>query len=236
MIVRSGLAHSIHILFDSGHPEGPVSWRLLGSTGVMLASGSVAVPAEAVSLSLTIASEYNTLTPGSLISSRDLEWSYSVAGSQLNGEVRYSVEARPPYGASNDGVRAKLGVAVQDLPDSDISLIRSYINFRDLVGADELSTVADEARQVAIADAIEAQAALNLIPTMAVRIAASEDSGTNAFKRQTVDWGAVAEALSGIINSGVLAVLPNYDPMASAGALFILATPSTDPFTGSGYA
>lgn len=236
MIVRNGLAHSIRVMFESGMPDNDVAWRLLGSTGLELASGSVPIPSDAVSINLLIPPSYNNLAVGALVGSRDFEWTYTVNGEVVNGEERYSIEARPPFGASNDGVRAKLGVEDQDLPDSDISLIRAYIGFRDLVGADLLAALTDEASQLAIADAIEAQAALNLIPTMAVRVATSEDSGTNSFKRQSVDWGAVAEHLAAIVNAGIVTVLPNYDPMASAGALFILATPTTDPFTGSGYA
>lgn len=234
MIVRSGLALSIPVLFSSGHPDGNISWRLLGTAGNELANGSVAVPADAVSINLPIAAEHNTLGGDALFGSRDFEWAYTVGGAVVNGEERYSVEARAPYGASNAGVRSKLGVEPKDLPDGDISLIRAFVGFRDIVTADRLADLADEADMLAVRDAIEAQAALNLIPTMAVRVAVQEDSGTNAYKRQSVDWGAIAEALSGIVNAGILAVNPTYDPTPT-GALFILATPANDPITGGGY-
>jgi hypothetical protein len=234
MIVRSGLALSIPVLFASGVPDAGVAWRLLNGIGVEIASGTVAVPEGAVSLNLPIAAEHNTLGGGSLFASRDFEWSYTIDGAVVNGEERYSVEARAPYGASNAGVRAKLGVELKDLPDGDVSLIRAYIAFRDVVGADRLSATTDEADLLSVRDAIEAQAALNLVPTMAVRVAVSEDSGTNAFKRQAVDWGAIAEGLSSIIDAAVVAVNPTYDP-SPTGALFILATPTTDPITGGTY-
>lgn len=234
MIVRSGLPLSIPVLFSSGHPDGDVSWRLLGTSGDLIASGAVVVPPDALSINLPIASEHNTLAAGSLFASRDFEWSYTTDGAVVNGEERYSVEARAPYGAANAGVRSKLGVEPKDLPDGDISLIRAFVSFRDIVTAERLVAVADDATLLSVRDAIEAQAALNLIPTMAVRVAVSEDSGTNAYKRQSVDWGAIAESLSAIINDAIIAVNPAYDP-SPTGALFILATPSTDPFTGDAY-
>lgn len=236
MIVRSGLALSIPVLFTVGHPDGAVNWRLYGTTGTLLTSGAAVVPADAVSINLPIASAMNTLATGSLYGSRDFEWDYTVGGFVVNGEQRYTIEARAPFGVSHDGVRAKLGVELKDLPDSDISLIRGYIAFRNVVGADDLALITDDAAMLSIRDAIEAQVALSLIPTMAVRIAVSEDSGTNAFKRQEIDWTAVAESLSATISDGILVVIPDYDPLAGAGALFILATPSSDPFTGGTYA
>lgn len=234
MIVRSGLALSIPVFFSSGFPDGPVAWRLLGTAGDEIAAGTVAVPIDAVSINLPIAAEHNTLGSGVLFASRDFEWSYLVEGAVINGEQRYAVEARAPYGASNDGVRSKLGVERKDLPDGDISLIRAFISFRDVVTSPLLAALTDDADLLAVRDAIEAQAALNLIPTMAVRVAVQEDSGTNAFKRQAIDWGAVAEYLSGIISDAIGAVNPAYDPTPT-GALFILATPASDPLTGSTY-
>lgn len=235
MIVRSGLALSIPVLFSTGLPDGDVSWRLFNALGAEIASGTVAVPADAVSLNLPIASEHNTLANGALFGSRDFDWSYTVGGAVVNGEARYSIEARAPYGVSNDGVRSKLGVEAKDLPDGDISLIRAYIGFRDIVTSDLLDAMTDEADLLSVRDAIEAQAALNLIPTMAVRVAVQEDSGTNAYKRQAIDWEAIAQALSATVNDGILVVNPGFDPTPT-GALFILATPTTDPLTGGSYA
>lgn len=235
MIVRSGFGFTVPILFSSGTPDAGVSWRLLDALGVERASGTAAVLPGDVSLNLAVTGSFNQLGFGVLFDSRDLEWTYAVGGQIVNGELRYSIEARAPYGASNSGVRAKLGVEEKDLPDNDISLIRAFVSFRDTVTAVRLAAVTDEADLLAVRDAIEAQAALSLIPTMAVRVAVSEDSGTNAYKRQTVDWGAVAESLSSIIDKAVSAIDPTYSA-APAGTLFVLATPDTDPFTGGTYA
>ena len=78
MIVRSGLALSIPVLFSTGHPDGNVSWRLFGATGGEIASGSVAVPIDALSINLPIAAEHNTLPGAALFGSRDFSWTYTV--------------------------------------------------------------------------------------------------------------------------------------------------------------
>lgn len=234
MIVRSGLALTFPIMFTSGLPIGGVTWTLYGSNGEVLETETAAVPSGAVSLNITVSATLNTLTGGALTGHRDLEWAYEVADGVVSGAQRYSLEARAPLGVANDGVRAKLGVEAKDLPDGDISLIRAYLYFRSLVGADRLAEVTDEAALLTVRDAIEAQAALSLIPTMAVRVAVQEDSGTNMYKRQAVDWEAIAASLSDLVHAGIVAVIPEYDPTPT-GALFILARPASDPITGGSY-
>lgn len=235
MIIRSGLALTITIPFNSGAPTSAISWRLYDGLGVLLTSGTAAVTAGAVSHNLTVPGANNTLANGAQLSTRDLEWSYTVAGGVIvNGDQRYTVEARPPYGTTTDGVRRKLGVEPHDLPDDQISLTRAFVSFRDLVGASWFSGLTDEADILAVGDAIEAQAALDCIPTMQVRVAIQEDSGTDSFKRQAIDWTLVAESLSAYVNAGILTLNPAYDPSPTA-ELFVLATPSSDPFTGDAY-
>lgn len=234
MILRSGLALSLPVLFDQGHPDGVVSWTLYSSSGLSLGTDVVAVPSDAVSVNITVPGALNTLGSTVLVSTRDLVWSYSVGGVAINNELRYTIENRIPYGASADGVRAKLGVEKDDLPDEEIALSRAYIGFRNLATLAGILSVTDEGENdLILRDAIEATAALALLPTMIVRIAKSEDSGTNKYQRQDIDWETLGLSLAAMVNEGVLLALPGYDPLASAGALFLLATPATDAITGA---
>lgn len=234
MIIRNGLAITIPVLFSSGLPDGDLTWRLMGTNGAQVAAGTVVLEDGDVSGLIPIDATSNLLPSGVLFGSRDLEWTYTSEGRIINGEERYSIEARCPFGASTSGVRAKLGVEVTDLPDNDISLIRAYVGFRDTATAVLLEAVSGDAKELAVRDAIEAQAALALIPTMAVRIAVSEDSGTNAYKRQAINWSEVADYLSGLVNDALVMVNPVFDATPT-GALFILATPATDPITNVAY-
>lgn len=229
MIVRSATAASFPVLFASGPPDADVTWRLSGHDG-LIEAGTVAVPAGAVSVALRASALNNTLAAGQLFAYRDLEWSYDVAGVVINGETRYTVEARLPIGVTTDGVRRKLGVDVNDLPDSDISLVKAYISFRDAVTAEVLDAAPES---FTIIDAIEAQAALDVLPTMTVRVAAAEESGTDKYKRQDIDWSAIAVGLADMVSGGIAALDPTYDPTVTFGSLLILAGPSTDAYTGA---
>lgn len=229
MLVRAGTATSILVMLPMGAPDGDLAVEVYGPDG-LVGSETVTVPADAVSITINIPSSLNTLPVGGVLSYRDVTWSYMLAGAVENGEQRYSIEARVPFGVSSDGVRAKLGVDRTDLPDADISLARAYLAFRGVVGVDELALIPQDT--TAVTDAIEAQAALSLIPTMAVRVATKESSGTNQYQRQAIDWDAVAAYLAGVVSAGYTAVIPTYDETADFGQIFVVVTPATDAITG----
>lgn len=231
MIVRADKAVSFLIEFPSGHPDGNIAWTLRGPDNAILANGSLVVPAGAVSINLPVSATYNHLNTGTLNSYRDLDWTYLVGGAIVNGEVRYSVEARVPFGASADGVRTKLGIDnVIDLPDDEISLVKAYKSFSAAVPADLLSAI--DPTNLVVREAIESIAALSLLPSLMVRLAKKEDSGTSSFERQAIKWDELAGYLNGLVYDGYLLVNPLYDPTDGFGAIFILASPESDAFTG----
>lgn len=231
MIVRSGNAASFLVEFPSGPPDGNVSWRLLGEAGDEITGGSLPVPSGSVSVTLTIPGINNTiLTLGVLTAYRDLEWDYTVDGVVVNGEQRYSIEARVPYGVTPEGVRSKLGVNDHEIPDGEIRLVEAYLSFTSLVNPLLLAAATDH---IALRNAIEAMAALALVPSLPVRLALKEASGTDSFQRDKLNLAELYVALQGNIADGLLAVDPNYDPMFGFGDLFILAPPGTDAFTGA---
>lgn len=229
MIVRGSTAASFPVLFASGPPDADVQWELTGPTG-SLGGDSLPVPAGAVSISIKTDAADNTLRVGELFSYRDLSWTYTVGGVVINGETRYTIEARLPLGVSTDGVRRKLGVDAVDLPDGDISLVKAYLKFQKATSPEALAA---SLNSFVVIDAIEAQAALDVLPTMTVRVAAQEESGTDKYKRQTVDWNAIALGLSDMIGTGVAELNPLYDPTLNFGSLLILAGPSSDAYTGA---
>lgn len=233
MIVRNATDLSAPVLFSSGHPDGDVAWTLSDDVGV-ITSGTVTPALDDVSVILTIPALLNTLTPGAYFAPRYLSWAYLVGGATVAGELSYTLEARLPLGITPAGVRAKLGVNEVDLPDRDIPLVAAYLSFEEAVSPTVLSEAFNGGlTDIRIRDAVEAQAALAVLPGLQVRIAKSEDSGTNKFQRQTIDWNAVGQYLTDLVSAGLIAVVPTYDPTVGYGDIFILASPATDAVTGS---
>ncbi|MGN6820263.1 MAG: hypothetical protein ACTHJR_16490 [Sphingomonas sp.] len=198
-------------------------------------SGTITPAVDAISDNITISAVDNQLPTGDLIGSRDLDWSFTVGGVAVNDSLRYTLQASLPFAVSCDGVRTKLGVQKKDLPDDQIDLVRAYLSFRDSVtgAALDAADISDPLTLVTIRDAIEATAAFALIPTMAVRVASKETSGTNQFQLQDVDWEAVGASLQNLIVEGVLIIDPTFDPSANFTGLFIVAYPDTDTITGA---
>ncbi len=234
MIVRAGAAYGVLIELSYGAPDANIDWTLYGPAGVIISTGSVTVTPGAASVYIPVAGSDTAIPLGTYNSYRDLAWSYTVAGQHVSGEAHFSLEARAPFGASADGVRAKLGVTnAADLPDADISLISAFLSLQSTV-TEPVLTAADPV-SLSIRNAIEALAALDLIPTMAARIAKKEDSGTSSFQRQDIDWVAVQAALEQQVSGALEELIPGYDPITALTGLFIVAQQDTDPVTNAAY-
>jgi hypothetical protein len=232
--ILSGTSTSVLIEFPFGPPDGnSITWTLRDADGTVITGGSPTVPADAVSTNIFIPGNLNTLVGSTITTYRDLDWSYLVDGAVMNGSHRYDIQIRLPFGVSYEGVRAKLAASADDLPDDQIPLLRAYVDFRGTVTAPILTAaILGDPYNLIVRDAIEALAARALIATMVVRIAKTEDSGTSKFQRQDIDWAAVAAMLDGMISDGIIALVPGFDLTLGFGALFILAGPATDAFTG----
>lgn len=233
MIVRNNTASSFLVEFPSGNPDGNITWRLYDENGVLLVTDTFTPAAADISAVITVDPEYNLLD-GVLSGYRDLRWSYIVGSLTINGEVRYNIEAAAPWGASPSGVRNKLGIAPHELPDDEISLIRAYYNFATMVSPTNPILFAPTAEQrLRLADAVEAMAALNALPTLQIRLASKESSGTDTFHRQEVDYATLEARLLAIVSEGAVIIVPSFDVTAGFGAVFILAPPAADAITGA---
>src|SRR3546814_7483645 len=58
--------------------------------------------------------------------------SYAVGGVSRTEVVEYVIEGRVPFAVSARGVREKLGVSPQDLPDEEIDLVGAYWELQSL--------------------------------------------------------------------------------------------------------
>lgn len=232
--MRAGLPLSHVISFASGEPDANVSWQLTDTAGAVKQSGAVNPAPGAVSQTIEILALSNTLAVGQLLGSRDLTWSYSVAGVAVSDSVRYQLEGQVPFFASESGVRNMLGLhEVEDLSDEDIALVRGYMQFEKLVGAATLVPFLSGTSydMMLISEGIEAQTALRLLPTLQVRVAKRESSGTNQYDRQDIDWLSIEASLAARVRAAAVLIDPVLDvASSSSSALLVLVTPNFDLF------
>lgn len=233
--VAGGSPFSFELMFTTDLPSGALTYTLLGNNNATRIAASPTVAAGALSYAIVIPASDATIATGLMFENRTLSYSYPTANGVVSGVVRYRVDAFLPFGATTDGVRNKLGALDAELLDEDIDLIYAYLLF---VGP-RLNLTALTAAQTSgslvtlqVIDAIEAQAAINLLPSLQVKLAVARSSGTNTFERTNkMDWEALKIALWAIVAIGANAIDIPTNPAGGSGFIFGLSV-RTDPVTG----
>src|SRR3546814_17121384 len=118
--------------------------------------------------------------------------SYAVGGVSRTEVVEYVIEGRVPLAVSARGVREKLGVSPQDLPDEEIDLVGAYWEMQSLADLGAYENVETSTSYV-VANGIEALAGLAVLDTLQVRVATMESSGTNEYQRLKIGRASCRE-------------------------------------------
>lgn len=214
--------------FTHGFPDGNIVWTLYNPDGTVIDTDIVTPTPNSVSVVISVPSTLNELAVGDMIGGRELSWTYEVDGIERGGEFRYTLERSIPFPVTPQGVRDKLGIEQHELPDETVPLMDAYLEYGEQVDLDAIEASGTSREIRLIVNALEAIAALNVLPTLQVRIAASEESGTNIYSRYAkVDW----EAIRAQLRAYVAAASAEFAPSTGSG-LFSLAGPATDAITG----
>lgn len=219
--------------FTSGTPSGVFSYSLTDEDGNDIILNEEITPTNgAVSVSITIPSSANQIDKP-LFETRFLNWSYPTTNGVITGNYTYQIQKKVPFPCSYDGVRRKLGITDEDIPDSQIDLLTSYVEFDELFdGGLDIYASLGNSTTLKIANAIEALAALKILPTLQLSIAKRYTSGTNEYERWTkIDWDILAGALSQIVYDVTVLIDPNQ--AYTLDTLFTLGVRSPDPLTGA---
>jgi hypothetical protein len=124
-------------------------------------------------------------------------------------------------------------VELEELDDEAIDLVSAYSRFKDTLGSTILTSVENTGGYPALTacDAIEALAAIRVLPSLQISLAAKETSGTNQFQRGAIDWMQIRAHLDQLVSAGLALADTTADPAADYGSLLI-AVVRTDPVTG----
>lgn len=231
--MQSGEAFTQLVQFSSGFPDGAVTWVLRDGFGAQIATGTITPTASDVSTVITVSGTHNTLVANDLMDYRELSWSYAVGSLNYSGRTRYRIEAFLKFGVSNDGVRSKLGVEAHEVEDSRIDLVAAYASFEETVSKEDLNAVSNAYTEIVVCDAIEALAALRILPSLQVSLAQRESSGTNQYQRSTIQWEDLRAHLNELVAAGYTVVNPSVDVTENFGSIFTVAV-RADPITGEG--
>lgn len=226
-----------HIVeFASGAPTGAFSYSLYDEDGNIvdgIQDEVISLGVGAISARIDVAAASNIVSKP-LFEVRTITWTYPTNSGTVNGSISYVVQKTIPFPATPEGVRQLLGVTDSEVPDDRIDLLGAYLEFRKPLNDPDLSlapfVTSGDADAYAITRAIEALAALEVLPTLQIALAARFDSGTNSYERWTkINWEALALRLTGYVETATVIVEPTLEFVISP--IFMLSI-RTDPLTG----
>ena len=220
--------------FDTGTPQGVFSYSLLDDDGNPVAGiQNVTINPDpgAVSVLIQIPVQANTLTKP-LFEGRTIAWNYVTALGVVNGSYAYTIQKRVPFPTTNEGVRIKLGIDVSEMPDNRIDLLGAYVTFKDTFANTDVDSyaLAGDSMALKITNAIEALAALKLLPSLQISLAKRLTSGTNEYERfSKIDWELMRADLEQLVYDTTVLIDPE---LVYEGTTVFALTVRTDPYTG----
>lgn len=214
------------VLTLSGPAGTNATLKLFDHDGTVLATDPITFGPNGT-VDYTAIAANNAVTGDPAWERRTLKWLY--AGGR--GAAAYRLVQGVSHDATTDLVRTILGVNADELSDDEIDLVAAFFAFREKVDPADMDAGLIDTGSIGLklARAIAATAAQAVLPSLQVRLALRDTSGTNEFERQEIDWQRLTEQLAGIVDEAIEAVSPTAD--GAGVTLFALGT-RTDPITG----
>lgn len=151
---------------------------VVGHTNVAVSTG-----ATTAAVTITVPAIVNQIT--GKIEQRTVQVKATRGGIPWNTSVAYHLTEWLNFSVRPPQVRKYLGVNEGELPDEDIDLVRAYLQVELDIGEENFAEALSSGTMEAIRanDAIMYQAALQILPGFALRIAQQETNGTLGFQR-----------------------------------------------------
>jgi len=221
----SGETVHLNVTYGDGHepviPDvGTVLYTVLDHSGNPISGLQniiVSTTPSTFQSTITIDPSVNVIDPSKAFERRTVFLRYQSGGKTHYQKVMYGVIPTLPFTASPSDVRKFLGVNKSELPDGDIDIFASYLfvreTFSDPLDLDDALFSGDTLELLAN-EAIIMRAAIDIIPSLQMRVAQSEKDGPIGFDRIKIkDFsGLLAEAYRryndalGVVGSNTVAV------------------------------
>jgi hypothetical protein len=227
-----------HIVeFASGSPSGAFSYSVYDDDGNIvngLENEIVTLGVGAVSARIDVPAAANAVSKP-IFETRTITWTYPTNSGTVNGSHSYVIQKAIPFPATPEGVRQLLGVTESEIPDENIDLMGAYLAFRRPMTDPDASlapyVISGDEDSYRITRAIEAMAALEVLPTLQIALAKRFDSGTNSYERwNKIEWDNLQAKLAGLVYEATILVDPLLE--LAINPIFVLSI-RDDPLTGA---
>lgn len=212
-------------------PESATATLRLNDGSVDATISNVSLDTSTTSTSVTIPEVSNTLASGVDFEHRYLLVTFVLNAQTYTQTIHYDLIPFVPMTGTPDKVRAILGLDLSELPDTDIDLFRAYLDIKARTDVDISTALTSTGRDSLTAnEIINIQAALNVVPSLQLRVAASMQSEDSVFRRfSSMDFNAIENKLVGRQMSLLSELITTTEV---AFSIFGVSTP-TDPVTNA---
>lgn len=217
----------------NGQPAVPDSGTAVLSVltpgGDVLFTESLTTGPTDVVIVVTIPAEHNQITTS--FSRRVVRITAERGGIPFDAVTMYRLTPQILYTVTPKDVRGFLGVNEGELPDEDVDLAGAYLNLEFAIGRDKLvaALTSGEEAELRANDAVLYSTVLDLIPSLANRVAQEETDGALSFKRNArKDFSDLKKSAEDRLSAALATINPVVDP----GYAILITTTDADPITG----
>jgi len=185
---------------------GTTTYEVRGQDGTLLDSGSVTVGPADVAAAVEVPAASNAIS--TRFEKRTVIVRGLTGGRPFQARGQYRLTPWMNMSATNDDVRAFIGVGAGELPDTVIDLVDAFLQLeeRTTQATLEAALASGTSLEIKANDGIVAQAVLNLIPSLHQRISLKESDGPASAQREKIDIAGLRRRASDVLSEAVTAV------------------------------
>ncbi|TPL42612.1 MULTISPECIES: hypothetical protein [unclassified Mesorhizobium] len=221
-------------LFYNGQPAVPDAGTAVLSVAdpggaVIYTEDLVTGPTDVVIL-VTIPAEHNQISTS--FARRIVRISAARSGVPFDSITAYRLVPTILYTVQPKDVRSFLGVNESELPDEDVDLSGALLNLEFSVSRTTLAAAltSGEEAELRANEAILYRTVLDIIPSLANRVAMEETDGALSFRRNArKDFSELKAAAESRLSAAMAVISPTIDP----GYAILITTADADPITGA---
>lgn len=212
------------------------TYTLYGRSGTVVAGMSdvvISLSPGANSAGITIPYFYNELDGTNRIETRQVRVTYIVDNVRYYIEKKYRIIPQMNVHVEGHDVLNELGLFEEDYDPNSISLVNAYLHVENVLGQTQLETYLSQGslNTLRANDAIKIRAAIDLIPSLMMRVGARHVTDNVQFHRfEGPDWELLKKRLLVQYEKALQPLLEQTG--STTERAYILTTERADPVTG----
>lgn len=210
-----------------------IVWYLYDNSGTLAAGPtSIANVADVGFVTIPVANSFHTVAGDKRFEKRTLVTRWLSGGKTYSDRQNYRVIPFLNHAVTADDVRGLLGLNADELLDDEIDIVAAYFDIEAEITQATLETAlrSGSTKEVGANRSIAAQAAIQVLPSLQIRVGQTAANGELRFERFRTppNWQKIEDALRAVRQAGISTAT---GATTITPALLVLTDP-TDVITG----